>query len=246
MANEDNKEQEKVQKSYSNEKTEKQQKKEQEKKEKIKDHLNKKIQVPFYIILGMIVLILLVSLFAIRIPYKAKEKYFEIENYVVEVQDVIEDKENPKTERICVEKDGKTKISELLVYGKKYGFGYKCYAEFKVSNENNVDGDFIYKFIFEINGKTIETEEKKEFIPKFSLMKYYFETNCLEGDKPTGNPLLISAPKTIECNYEKIYPNITITRNETKQREVLKERIVEKTESLFEFLIGKNKNSKVN
>ncbi|MEM2131328.1 MAG: hypothetical protein QXR96_02295 [Candidatus Woesearchaeota archaeon] len=245
MANVDNKEQEKEKKSDLNEKAEKKQKNELENKAKIKDHLNKKIQVPFFIIFGMILLIIIVSLFAIRIPYKAKEKYSEIENYVVEVQDVIEDKENPKTERICVEKDAKTKLSELFVYGKKYGFGYKCYAEFKVSNENNVDGDFIYKFVFEINGKTIETEEKKEFIPKFSLMKYYFETDCLEGDKPTGNPILISAPKTIECNYETIYPNITITKNETRQREVLKERIVEKTESLFELMIGKNKNNKV-
>ncbi|MEM4397418.1 MAG: hypothetical protein QW757_02200, partial [Candidatus Woesearchaeota archaeon] len=214
--------------------------KSQKEKKSIKSKLKKKVEIPVFLIFLVIFLVFLISLFAIRVPYKAKEKYSEVEYYVVEVSDIVEDKDNPKTERVCVEKDAKVKLSELFVYAKPYGLSsYKCYADFKIINENNINGEFVYKFVFDINGKKVETEEKKGFIPKFSSLKYSFETDCLEGDKPTGEPILVSAPKTIECKYETIYPNITVFRNETRQREVLKERIVEKTESLFERLIGK-------
>lgn len=56
------------------------------------------------------------------------------------------------------------------------------------------------------------------------MVKFIFETSCLGGDKPNWEATLINSPKTIECKYETIYPNITITKNETKQREILKEK----------------------
>lgn len=154
-------------------------------KKNLKEKLKKKIEIPVFLIVGIIILFFVISLFSIRVSYKAKEKYTELENYVVEIQEEKPDLDNPITERVCEEKPAKTRIDNIEVYLKRYGLKeFKCYAEFRVLNENNIDGDFTYKFIFDINGKKQETEEKTLYIAKYSMVKFIFETSCLGGDKP--------------------------------------------------------------
>jgi hypothetical protein len=209
----------------------------------IKKQLTKKINLPLYIILAVIVIIA-ISIF-LKYPYKAKERYTEFENYVVEVQDVEKDT-TPSYVRQCDDVPSVATISNYFVYGKPFGLnGYKCYAEFKVTNENSSDGKWTYRYVFNISGKEVITDPITEMIPKWNKIQYNFETNCLADDKVDGHYELVSSPTTPICKNVETYLNKTITRNETKQREVVKERIITKYESLWQKILGMNNKEKV-
>ncbi len=207
---------------------------------KVKKHLMMKIGIPVFVI------IIFLSLFIIRSPYTAKEKYTELQPYTEEVTKVVENRDNPIQVRVCQEEEIPVKVTMESVYGKAVGLtGYKCYGEFKIMNLGDNDGIWSYRYLFNISEKLVQTDPFEQKIPKFTSWKFVFETeDCIEADKKEGHYIMVSAPTKETCKYEIQY-NRTMTVNETKQREMQRERIITKYETLWEKLTGYNRFEKI-
>ncbi len=208
---------------------------------RVKKSLAMEISLP----LGLIILLVIVAL--IKLPYTAKEVYTETEERIEPVTKTVEDREHPFYERLCKDVPLGIVISDEWVYGKPFGTsGYKCYAEFKVTNKGTADGKWTFTYLFDIGGKKITSEPVTELIPKYTSFTFEFETEqCKEGDKPDGSYLLVSGPVTQTCEYQLTYPNRTITINDTVKVEVQKTRVITKYEPIWQKVIGYNRYEKV-
>jgi hypothetical protein len=207
----------------------------------VKRHLMMKISIPFFVIL------IFLSLFVIRTPYTAKEKYTDLQPFVEEVTKVIEDRNTPVYARVCEQRLIPTEITASeKAYGMPYGLNdFKCYGKFKVINKGDADGEWTVRYLFNISGRLIQTEMLTQKIPKYTSFSFKFETNdCKQGDMIDGTYQIVTSPSTESCKYETQY-NKTIVVNETRQKEVQRERIITKYETLWQKLIGYNRYEKI-
>ncbi len=200
-----------------------------------------KIGIPLF------VLLILALSALIRIPYTAKESYTEIESREVTITEIIEDRESPVQTRICEDAPSAYTVREHYVYGKPYGVsGYKCYAKFRVTNDEETKGEWTYRYVFDISGKKIATAPATYTIPTYATIEFNFETEeCTAEDTVKGAYELLSGPTVQACRFETQYRNRTVTRTEIKPSEVQKERLVRKYEPLWQWLAGANKREKV-
>lgn len=207
----------------------------------VKRHLMMKVSIPVFVIL------IFLSLFFIRAPYTAKEKYTDLVPYLEEVTKVIEDKNNPTYIRVCQENTIPTEISASeKAYGKPFGLNdYKCYGKFRVINKGDADGEWTVRYLFNISGRLIQTEMVTKEIPKYTSFEFMFETNdCKQGDYIEGTYQIVTSPSTESCKYETQY-NKTILVNESRNKEVQRERIITKYETLWQKLTGYNRYEKI-
>ncbi|MCM2325488.1 MAG: hypothetical protein NDI94_03430, partial [Candidatus Woesearchaeota archaeon] len=99
-------------------------------------------------------------------------------------------------------------------------------------------------FTFNVNGKDFTVPEQTREILGKAKDEFVFKLDeCAAGDTKSGNYNLIAAPTKRECKYEQYPRNVTKTILEEKQ--VNKERIVEKEETLLQSILGTNKEDKV-
>ena len=218
------------------------------KKDKLAHHVKKKLSTKVELTVGVLILVVAVAaaLILVKIPYNAKEDYIQTETYDIEIKDVVPDAENKFQEYVCVEKPASVDLSEHDSYKRPFGlYDYKCYGTFKVRNQGTTDGKWTYRYIFDISGKEVATEPKTSAIPKLTASTFTFETECLQQDKVSGIFELVSGPTQSDCKYETIIPNKTVTRTETKERQVPKERTMTKYEPLWQKLVGYNDYEKV-
>lgn len=206
-------------------------------KQHVEHHLSKKISVP---IIAVVVILLLII---IRLPYTATETYTE--KVEEEYEEQVPDLDNPKDVEVCDDVPSEYEILNHEFYGKPEGVSdYVCVGSFKVKNHESTEGKWTFDYVFTVNGKQFQVDEKEKKIPGFSQVTYTFESDvCKEGDDITGEYILLSSPTTIECEYVTQYDEITVTN--TRTVDVQKEREVIKYESLWERLLGLNKKEKV-
>jgi hypothetical protein len=206
----------------------------------VKRHLMMKVSIPVFVIL------IFLSLFFIRAPYMAKEKYTDLQPYLEEVTKVVEDRNNPYYERVCQTEDLPIEYTLERTYGKPSGLSdYKCYGEFRAINKGDAEGEWTFRYLFNISGRFIQTEMVTQKIPKYTSFFFKFETNdCEQGDKIEGWRQVVSSPTTETCQNLIRY-NRTMVVNETRQKQVQRERIITKYETLWQKLTGYNRYEKI-
>ncbi|NTV23137.1 MAG: hypothetical protein HGA85_02040 [Nanoarchaeota archaeon] len=224
------------------EKEEKKQEKKSTHVEKVQEHLNTKLAIPVFVIILVIALILFISPI---FPYENVQIVTEKELYE-EMTTVTEpDMENPIQTRVCEDVPARVTITDFKVIGKPYGLsGYKCYAEFKVTNQEKTEGEWEYMVEFNVSGKKVVTGSIMQTIPPIAPVKYYFESKegeCTAVDKISASYILVSSPTTQECKFETTYPDKTVNRPVQKERDVKKEVTLKGTESLLQKIMGVNK-----
>jgi hypothetical protein len=202
----------------------------------VKRFLGWTIGVPVFLIL------ILAALALVKVPYNAKESYIDIVSEQVTINESHDDLTKPIYERICEDIPSVETVKSQFVYGKPYGLnGFKCYAEFKVTNENKTEGEWTYRFIFNMGGKLNYSKTITENIPGGATMKFEFETEeCKSEDTISGEYELISRPITNTCYYLTKYAQIVVPKTEIVKREVKKERLVTKQEPLWQKILGYN------
>ncbi|MFH2020086.1 MAG: hypothetical protein ABIJ34_01650 [archaeon] len=212
------------------------------KPKKLHEHLKQKVPVPVYMIGAAILLVLL--LFVIKIPYQAKESYIEIEKYEEQVTVM---KDYVVNEEVCKTVPSEIKISENTTYARAFGLsGFKCYAKFKLWNQENTLGEWTIKYAFNVNGKEFLTEPVTKKIPALAAVEFSFELEdtCKSGDSVSGDFVIVSSPTTEICLYQDVTKQKPELETIQKERNVNKERLVPKTESVFQLLLGVNKGEK--
>lgn len=212
---------------------------------KIVNHAKKHLMTDVAIPAGAILLILV--LVVLRFPYQAEVRDIVEEEYEVEIVEQIPDTLNPIEERTCVETAARSRIENHLNFMDEYGLhDYKCKAEFRVWNNEETTGEWTFRYVFDVSGKEVVTEDKTLEIPRISSQWFYFESDeCQEGDVLSGTYEMVSYPTTRMCEYHTIIPNKTVIRTETRTREVLKTTIETRSEPLWQKLIGYNRFEKV-
>ena len=211
------------------------------KKKKLHHRVKKQLGKEVKLSVGLVIILLLLVI--VRLPYNAKEVYTEIEEYTVDV--VVPDYDNPVEKRICtpVPADVRLEPDPFSPFVKTSGKDFICYAKLRVWNDGDQEGDWTYRYTFELGSKNIVKEVTKTVPPSSSIWFEFEADECQEGDTVTGHYELVSGPIRQDCTYETQYPDKTVT--EKKQREVQKERYVTKYEPLWQKLIGYNKHEKV-
>jgi hypothetical protein len=219
--------------------------KEHKKEKTIKEHLHTKVPVPIYIVIG--VALMLLMLFVFRVPYQAKESYIDLETYTETYMESVEDTSVPPT-LDCPEIPAPVRIRDNYTYIKPSGLNdYICYATFKVENQANTGSNWTYRYVFNINGMDFPTEPQTYRIDKSPASKtFVFESDlCEKDDRLFGHHELISGPivqSTDDCVA--VPKMIEVERTRTATREVPKERLVQKTESIWQLILGVNKGEK--
>ncbi len=215
-------------------------------KKTVVHHVHKHLSKEVSISVGVVILLLILVL--VKVPYEARETYTEYEPYEVEVQETVQNMDDPREERICTESPSEVKIEvdPLSPYIKPFGLNeHRCYANFKVWNQEDTGGKWTYQYVFDVSGKEVVTEPQTKPIAKYSSVTFEFESEeCQEGDTVTGTYELVESPTTEDCEYVTVYPNVTITKTVTKQKEVEKERVMTKREPLWQLIIGYNRHEK--
>lgn len=185
---------------------------------------------------------ILLVLALVRVPYMARETYFEVESRPV--QKIVEDRSSPVYARVCEQAAGRFTITEHKYYIAPYGLkDYKCYSEFRVTNQEDQDYELGYKYVFTVAGRDFETDEKTYLIPKLSSIRFKFELDgCKSGDTLAGRYAATSTPRIEKCSYQTTYLNKTVASAEEIRIE--KERIVRKYEPLYvrlwQLILGAN------
>lgn len=211
------------------------------KKKKLHHHVKYHLSREIKITVGLVLLLLLLTV--PKFEYEAKETLTKIEEYDVDV--VVKDYDNPREVRVCtpVPADVREEPDPFSPFVKVEGKGYICYAKVRIWNNGDQEGEWTYRYTFELGDKRIVKELTKEIPPLSSIWFEFEDDECQEGDSVTGSYELVSGPIRQECTYETQYPDKTVT--ETKQREVIEEIFVTKREPLWQRLINYNKHEKV-
>jgi hypothetical protein len=203
----------------------------------LKKHLLAEVYIPVIAVIVLLVLVL------VKVPYQAMESYSEIVQEPV--QQVVPDTANPQQVRVCDDVPARVIVSELFKpYLSPFGIhDFFCKAQITVRNQESTEGNWAYKYVFDASGKEIVSDTLNQTIQRLAKIDYEFQVPCQEGDKVTGHYELVSGPTTIDCNYETVIPNKTITVMVDK--EFQKERKLVKYEPLWQNLLGYNENEKV-
>jgi hypothetical protein len=201
----------------------------------VKKFLGWTIGVPVFLILVLAILVL------VKVPYNAKESYIDIVSEEVTYNKTVNGT-TPISERICEDIPSTETVKSPFVYGMPFGLdGFKCHAEFKVTNENKTAGEWTYRYIFNMGGKLNVSEPITANIPGGATIKFEFDTvDCKKEDTISGNYELISRPVTNTCYYVTKYPQIVIPTTEIVKKEVNKERLITKQEPLWQKILGYN------
>ncbi|MFH0875450.1 MAG: hypothetical protein V1859_05915 [archaeon] len=192
------------------------------------------------VIIALSVLLLISPIFLIvKAPYQVTESYTDIQPQEVSATRTVEDLSKPIRTQVCEEDNSKIKIEDHNVYGKPYGLtGYKCYASFKVINNDNAAVKKTYRYVFIINGGEYPTAEKVYTIPKLNAITYKFEFDgCKDGDSITGRYELVGEKEQV-CRTVTTYENKTETVTETKLVETTKTRPITKYRPLWQAIFG--------
>ena len=207
--------------------------------EHVKQHMLTEVGIPAAAIVVLLILVL------VKVPYQAQEQYTEIEQYEEPVQKVVPGE--TREERICEQTPAQVTVTSHYNYIRPFGTSeYKCYSEFKVTNQEDTDGKWTYRYIFDVSGKEVITDPEEELIPRLGSITYYFESDvCEREDSVDGTYELVDGPMTTECRYEMVTPNVTVTEMETREREVQKTRIITKYEPLWQKILGYNSHEKI-
>ena len=202
---------------------------------KVKHQLGKEVKLS----VGLVVILLL--LVVIRLPYEAREVY-TIKVIEDEDQQVIDGYEDV---RICtpVPLEVREEPDPFSPFVKAEGKEHICYAKIRIWNDGDQEGDWTYRYTFELGTRTI-VKELTETVPPLSSIWFEFEDDaCQEGDTVTGYYQMVSGPKRQECTYETqpVYKTVTVK----VEKEVEEERTVTKYEPLWQKLVGYNRHEKV-
>ncbi len=206
----------------------------------IHEHLFAKVSIP------VILLILIVMLAVIRVPYEATVVKMVDEEYE-------EEYETTETvyvgeEEVCEQVPLEVSVTEdpFSPFVDPYGTGHRCKAEIDVRNTNDFKGEWTYKYVFVIDGDEFESEEKTyEIVPGLGVQPFVFTSDvCEAGDKVTGYYVLVEGPTGPECHDEDVYEDRTVTKTRTAVRKVPQEETVQKTETLWQLIVGANKADK--
>lgn len=211
-------------------------------KKKLHHHITHHLSKEIKLTVGLLILVLLFTV--PKFEYEAKETQTKIEEYEVDVVET--DYNSPKEVRVCTPVPGKVREEPdpFSPFVKTSGTDFICYAKIRVWNDGDQEGEWTYRYTFQLGTKTIVKEETIKIQPAPSSEWFEFEADdCQEGDTLTGFYELVSGPIIQKCTYETQYPKITVT--ETKQRDVQEEIFITKREPLWQKLIGYNNHEKV-
>lgn len=193
-----------------------------------------------YIGVGLVATLILV-LTLVKVDYQIREPYIEIEKYTEEI--TVEDIDNPIEKEVCTQKPASVRIEDDRTFKEKSGNKDVCVGHFRVWNSEKTDGDWVYKYIFNINGKDFEMAPIKKFITAGFPVDFDFKKDdCKSNDVISGRYELIESPTTESCEYVIVYPDKTKTIE--KEREIEKERIIKVQEPLWQNLLGINAEEK--
>ena len=211
----------------------------------ISKNLNKKFEVSIGAVIALVVIFGILTMW--KVPYQAKEKYVETQIYQEPVTQVKPDLANPRDQRVCVDTPSRLTYADHYVYGKVFGLnGYKCYAEFRVTNHEDYDGKWTFRYVFNSSGMLITTDPLIMNVPKLASIIYRFESDkCQQGDRIQGYYELVDGPTTPSCHYETVYLNKTVTTIVEKTRTIEAERVVTKYETLLQKILSSNRFEKV-
>ncbi len=210
-------------------------------KKGIHHHITKKVPIPVYIV-GIAVILLLVFT-VLKFPYQAKESYVEIEE--VKTEKLVDDLERPVNVRVCDQVPSDYKIDyNNFVRIEKLGTNEFCEARLMVWNNEPSEGDWTIDFTFNVNGQDYEPVRLTKEIAGNAKDEFVFNhEECVATDKRTGSYKVIDSPTTEECKFITQYEKKT--EIVVEKREVPKERIVTKYESLVQKFLGTNNVEKV-
>ena len=201
----------------------------------VKHHLTKEVKLS----VGLVVIVLLLVI--IRLPYEAREVY------TVKVTEEVERQEPDGFEevRVCttVSLEVREEPDPFSPFVKAEGKDHICYATIRIWNDGNQEGEWTYRYTFQLGTKTLVHELTETVSPLSSIWFEYEDDECQEGDKLTGFYELLSGPTKQDCTYERQQKYKTVTV--TVEKDVEEERTVTKREPLWQKLIGYNNHEKV-
>lgn len=174
-----------------------------------------------YIVILLIVLIgsfLAVGSFAKIVPkasmtiYIDKEPYEEQEEYVTT---------ESYSEKECSQVPYKYSVLNKTPYVVVMSLSKSFIGEFNVKNEEDVSGDFSFKYYFLTSSGDKILEPKSKTIPADGSTYFAFVYSAkTDEDLATGNPLADKIPTKESCEDVTKERNVTKTRTVTKYRDV--------------------------
>ena len=201
----------------------------------VKHHLSREVKLS----VGLVVILLLLVI--VRLPYEAKEMY-TVKVTEQEPQEVFDKNEEV---RVCtpVHADVREEPDPFSPFVKASGKDFICYATIRIWNDGDQEGEWTYRYTFELGSKTI-VREITDDVPPLSSQWYEFEADdCQEGDTVTGFYEMVSGPIIQDCTYktQPKYKTVMVT----VEKDVEEERTIIKYEPLWQKLVGYNNHEKV-